>query len=60
MCAVSGRMKFLLEAGEDESKFPLGCWLTWRRKPKGTVACQRKRETMEEMYVAVSQVLYAW
>ena len=40
MRAVSVRMEYLRKAGEDESKSPLGCWLTWRRKPKGTVACQ--------------------
>jgi len=37
--AVSVQMKFLLEAGEVESKIPLGRELTSRGNPKRTTAC---------------------
>jgi hypothetical protein len=58
-CAVSVHMKFLHNAGGDESE-PLEHLTNLERKRKGENSMSGKREMEEGMYSIDSQVLCAW
>src|SRR6266446_7212490 len=59
-CAASVQMKFLLEAGEVESKRTSRTRTDLEGKPEEDSSMSLKRRTAEGMYAAALQVLCAW
>ncbi|MGZ3627878.1 MAG: hypothetical protein ACXVDN_09450 [Ktedonobacteraceae bacterium] len=60
MCTVSVQMKFLLEAGEVESKTTSRTMTYLVGNPEENNSMSRKRRTREGLYATALQVLCAW